>query len=143
SPPPDWPTGSGSDLRDIRPIDRRAMRMSAARVGPTTPTRQSGLPLAVCRLDRLSRRRTLFAAERLSPSARERVPIEKPATRPATEANQRCGQCRLLTEPPDSASGLRRRPWVVGETRKHFASSPDTDPIAASGQSDGVMTGDG
>jgi hypothetical protein len=43
------------------------------RFGPTTPKRPPGLLLVLCRLNRLSCRRTLFAAERLSPSARERV----------------------------------------------------------------------
>ena len=37
-----------------------------------------GLPLALWRLDRLSCCRTLFAAERLSPSARERVQLLHP-----------------------------------------------------------------
>jgi hypothetical protein len=46
-----------------------------ARVGPTTPTRPPALPLALCRLERLSSLRMLFAAERLSPSARERGPF--------------------------------------------------------------------
>src|SRR5262249_22885820 len=46
-----------------------------ARFGPTIPTHPSGLPLALCRLDGLSCCRTLFAAERLSPSARERAPL--------------------------------------------------------------------
>jgi hypothetical protein len=45
----------------------------AARFGPTTPTRAQGLPLALWRLDRLSCRRILFAAERSSPAACERV----------------------------------------------------------------------
>ena len=45
-----------------------------ARVGPTTPKRPPELPLALWRLDRLSCCRTWIAAERQSPSARERVP---------------------------------------------------------------------
>jgi hypothetical protein len=56
------------------------------RVGPTTPTRPPGLPLALWRLDRLPCCRTLFAGERLSPSARERV------------------------RPPDGAARIGRRP---------------------------------
>jgi hypothetical protein len=43
-----------------------------ARFGPTTPTRDTGLPLALRRLDRLPSCRTVFAAERLSPSTRGR-----------------------------------------------------------------------
>jgi hypothetical protein len=42
---------------------------------PTTPRRHAWLPLSLCRLERLSSCRTLFAAERLLPSARERVPL--------------------------------------------------------------------
>src|SRR5262249_366459 len=45
------------------------------RFGPTTPTRPSSLPLTPRRLDWLSCCRTSFSAERVSPSARERVPI--------------------------------------------------------------------
>src|SRR5262249_827220 len=40
-------------------------------------TRHPGLPLGPCRLDRLISCRTLFAAERLSPSARERIQDQK------------------------------------------------------------------
>src|SRR5262249_11624220 len=50
-----------------------AAEVVLARVGPTTPTRPPGLPLPLSRLDRLSCCFTLFAPERLSPSAREPV----------------------------------------------------------------------
>src|SRR5947209_5927768 len=41
--------------------------------GPTTPTHPEELPLGLGWLDRMTCKRTLFAAERLLPSARERV----------------------------------------------------------------------
>src|SRR4051812_48300387 len=56
--------------RDLAAVER----LPFARVGPTTPTRAPGLPPAQWRLDRLSYCRLLFASERLSFSARERVP---------------------------------------------------------------------
>jgi hypothetical protein len=43
------------------------------RIGPTTPTRPSRLPLALWQRERLPCCRILFAAEPLSPSIRERV----------------------------------------------------------------------
>src|SRR6185312_58430 len=49
-------------------------KQDLARIGPTTPTRPPPLPLSPWRLERLSRWRSLFVTERLSPSARERVP---------------------------------------------------------------------
>jgi hypothetical protein len=45
-----------------------------ARFGPTTPKQPPGLSLALCRLDWLACCHNLLAAERLSLSARERVP---------------------------------------------------------------------
>src|SRR5271166_528847 len=57
---------------DEKQIQRRKAPGPCARRSDT-PTRPPGSPLALCRLDRLSCCRTLFATERLSPSARERV----------------------------------------------------------------------
>jgi hypothetical protein len=57
--------------RLIIPTDWRVARVGPT-TRPTTPKHPPGLPLAPCRPDRLSCRRTLFAAVRLSPSARER-----------------------------------------------------------------------
>jgi hypothetical protein len=56
-----------------------------ARVGPTTPTHPPGLLLVLYRLNRLSCRRTLFAAERLSPSACERI-LRPPRVIPGEDA---------------------------------------------------------
>jgi hypothetical protein len=65
------------------------LRLRLARVGPTTPTHPSALPLTLCRLERLSSRRSFFASERMSPSARERV---RPwHTDPAAQADMRSG----------------------------------------------------
>src|SRR5262249_14432181 len=81
-----WPSGSGppatspprgrSSVYRQRAGEQSRIRPSSgnsARVGPTTPTRPPRLPLALWQLERLSCCRTLFAAERPSPSARERV----------------------------------------------------------------------
>jgi hypothetical protein len=56
---------------------RKSLIGSVSRFGPTTPTRPSSLPLIPRRLDRLSCCRALFAAERFSPSARERLPLRQ------------------------------------------------------------------
>ena len=64
-------TVSGRRTRGKSGVERNG---DHSRVGPDTPRRPAELPLALCRLDRPSCCGTLFAAERQSPSARERVP---------------------------------------------------------------------
>jgi hypothetical protein len=58
----------------VRTSSRQSTDVNLARVGPTTPKRAKGSPLALWRPDWLSCRRTLFVAGRLSPSTRERPP---------------------------------------------------------------------
>jgi hypothetical protein len=67
---------AGSLCRHLVLSTRSGAHVNGARNSPTTPTRAPGLSLTLCRLERLSGCHTLFAAERLSPSSRERVPDE-------------------------------------------------------------------
>jgi hypothetical protein len=102
-----------------------------ARVSPTTPTRAPGWPLALCRLDRHSCRRTLLAAERLSPRpvnayarcVRDRGPWDVPGanswvgrTGPTQQSSSRrkTGFYRMLTAAPDGRprGDRRARLWV-------------------------------
>jgi hypothetical protein len=54
-------------------LNTLAPQDAPARFGPTTPTHPPGLLRVLCRLNRFPCHRTLFAAERLSPSGCERV----------------------------------------------------------------------